>query len=466
MLTADRQLGMIAGFLCGDALGRPFVGLKGGHIQQLAGGRVEGWLADPVLQPERPDHNCLRGLHSCAGQEFIAALAAIFVPDDAGREPAAVCAAHLRDLHGAEAGSPSALRRPGKPLLRALERWGREYPWDAADHFARDEASEGMSPCARSIACALRDDCDDHAFARLTHLKEPSLSAARLMDETAFQLMLDENPMRVSTRAFVDDLFEELRSFEDRIREVPGVVDIWKEIGFGMPIKRLSDALSVVPSLVDSGDDVLVERTILAQAREYSPDRAVAHAQHGFAPALIPWVLYRALGPMSSVNAVEDCINRGGETALAASLVGALCGARHGIESIPDEWLEGCPAWPHAKAIFEARNTAAVESWLAAERSWSSQEEAFIAPLRKKAEALRADKPAPKKKPAKPEEPLPQRQTEELPFAPPPHVWLTEKAGELAPWEKQRLKAERGRRRIDWKEDRREKQKGAGPDAE
>jgi len=466
MNASDRVLGFVAGFLVGDALGRPFVGLKGGHIQQLAGARIEGWLADPVLQPDRPDRNCVRGLHSCAGQEFLAALAALFVADDAGRAHAAVCAAHLRDLHGAEAGAPSSLRRPGKPLLRALERWGAEFPWDAQDHVARDEASEGIGPCARTIACALADDADDLAFARLTHLKEPPLVAARVLREAASAMVRLDAPKKPNVRVIVEDLKFGARDFEDRLREESEVATLWKDLQFGMPVARTSEALAVLPSLVESGDDALAERTFLAQAREYAPDRAVTHAQHGFAPVLLPWALYRALGPMSTARAVEDAINRGGETAMAAGLVGALCGARHGIESIPEEWLAGCLAWPFAKNLVEARNAAAVEAWLAAEQQWSAREEAFVAPLRKKAEAAGADKPAPKKKPAKPEEQPPSGPTEELPFAPSPHAWLTEKGDELAPWEKQRLKSERGRRRIDWKEDRREKQKDDGRGAD
>ncbi len=462
MSFSDKRLGLLAGFLCGDALGRPFNGLKGGHIQQLAGGDVEDFPADPVLFPKEPERNCLAGVHSVLGQEFLAMVASIH-PDETGRDAMAMWATFVKDLHGADDPSgtvASSLRRPGHPLSRALERWARDYPWEAKDHFALEEASEGASCCARAIAAALADDPGGYEAARLTHLKEAPLAGAFVVWRTARSLLETEDAKKIDVRSFVGELQQETRTFEDSLR-TRETADLWTTIGFGRPVARLSDALPVLPSLIESGDDVLAERTLLNQAREFGPDRAVTHAQHGFAAAMVPWTLYRALGPASTPIAMMDAVNRGGRTSLAAALIGGLAGARHGIDSVPPEWLEGLRIWPRAKALLENPSEPTVEAWLAAERALGADEEKFRAPLREKARKARLEAGPERKKPKKPA-PETAEDRGELPFAPSPQAWLEEKGNELAPWEKQRLKAERGRKRIEWKEDRRKGRREGG----
>ncbi len=451
----QKQLALLAGFLCGDALGRPFNGLKGGHVQQLAGGEVEGWLDNTVLLPEKPDRNCLAGVHSVLGQEFLATLAGLH-PDETGRDSIAMWAAFIKDLHGIDDPSgtvTSAIRRPGKPLLRALDRWAMEYPWEAADHFAPSEVSEGASCCNRALAAFTNDAVDCIGIARLTHLKEAPLTCAFIVSRAARMLADLNDAKKINIRAFVAGLHDHTREFEDELRN-SDIAELWKENGFGYPGARVSEALSVLPSLIESGDDVLAERTLVKQAHEFEPDRAVTHAQHGFAPVMIPWVLYRVLGPASTPIAVLDAVNRGGETSLAASLIGGLAGVRYGFDSIPAEWIEGLLVWPEARALLENPSASTIESWLATERRLTANEESFRAPLREAARKATLNS-APKRKKTKKSSTEKIEDQGELPFAPPPQVWLEEKGDELAPWEKQRLKSERGRKRIEWKEDRR-----------
>lgn len=459
-MTCDtqRRLGLVAGFLAGEALGAPFGGVKGGHIRQLAGGWVDGFLAQPILFPDRPDKNHLPGLHSIAGQEFLAVLAS--GGDDAsGRQVAARAAAHLRDLAGEgdeHTAALGALRASGRPLRRAIARWREDYPWDAADHFARAETSEGAAPCARALAGALLAGDEALALARLTHVKEAPFVAAWVVSQAARLLAACDTPKKIDAEGILDQLIDGARAIESEMRD-GDLGALWKENEWGLPRVRFSECLSPVASLLRTGDDALAEKSLVRQAAEFAPAQAIAHVQHGFAPVLVPWVLYRALGATALVPAVEDAVNRGGEAPLVAALIGGLMGARFGLESIPPEWREGCLAWRVAESLALDPSPAAEETWLAAERDWTAREEAMRAPLRAEAEKRRAAA-APKKKPAPKQEPQFTDQGD-LPFAPPPHVWLAEKGEDLAPWEKKRLKAERGRKRIDWKEDRRAKGK-------
>lgn len=462
----DKRMGLVAGYLTGDALGAPFHAVKAGHIQQLAGGRIDGYLANPILFPEKPARNHLPGLHAVTGQEFLAVLAGA-ADDGTGRSPLARAAAHLLDLAGEDdmgGGNAGVLRAPGKPLRRALERWRTEYLWELADYLARDTDGEGASPCARALACSLTEGATPLDATRLTHVRETSLVAAVVVARAGELLLADDDPKKTDAGAILEDLIETARAAEDELREgVQG--EIWRDLGWGNPVCRFSECLSPLASLLKTGDDTLAEKTLVRQAVEFAPQRPVSHLQHGFAPVLVPWVLYRALGPLGPSHAVEDAINRGGEAPLAAGLIGGLTGARHGFDRLPDDWIEGCLAMEWAGALARNPSTAAVQGWIEAERSWTGREHALRRPLQEEIDRNRHDRlPAKKTK----KEPAIIEDSQSLPFAPPPQVWLEQKGDELAPWEKKRLKSERARKRIDWKEDRRRaaKNKRGGEDSE
>ncbi len=462
-MSDDKKIGLVAGFLAGDALGAPFYAVKAAHIQQLVGGWVDDYLADPILFPDKPNKNVLPGLHSIHGQEFLAVLAARN-DQDTGQHPIARAAMLLRELAGDDFDNPhpalGALRAPGKPLRRALHCWSTEYPWEPEDHFALTETSEGASTAARALATVISEtEFDPIGLARLTHLKEPALMAAWTIAWVARRLIEIENPKKIDADELLSELIADARTIEDALRDGP-VGEHWRETGLGYPPARFSECLSPLASLLHTGDDALAEKTLVAQAREFAPLHSVAHTQHGFAPVLVPWVLYRALGPMAPAHAVEDAVNRGGEASLAAGLIGGLIGARYGFEHLPESWMAGCLAWDIARRLTLQPNAATEDDWLAAERGWTAREEELRAPLRKAVDAEKAAMVQSAKKKKKTAEKNAKASIQntpqgELPFAPPPQVWLEEKGNELAPWEKQRLKSERGRKRIEWKEERR-----------
>ncbi|MDX1971739.1 MAG: ADP-ribosylglycohydrolase family protein [Candidatus Sumerlaeia bacterium] len=472
---------LFLGVLVGDALGAPLNGLKAGHIGQLVPG---GWYDEylqpetAVLQPEKPNRNHLPGLHSALGTAFLAFCGcrtdAVTTQHASARAAKALVDLAANTVPHAEdfPHLTGHLRKPGKPLREALERWGADFPWEPAEHLAQEQSSEGAFPCVPALAVLLNADLTDTltpipdfdvapavAVARFTHLRESSLVAAAVIVEAARLLLDCPDGKRLDAKATARALHAYARATEDRLRkgELP---NRWSELGWGFPVQRFSECLSPLVSLLDVEDLGLVEKTLVKQAAEFQPDRPVTHLQHGFAPILIPWVLLKVLGPDSHSAAVEDVLNRGGETSLAAALVSGLLGARYGMEHLREEWLAGLRIRREAEALLDSPGEAAEEAWSAAEVQLTTREEAFRKPLyeRAKRDAPEALKP---KKEKKPEPKLePNRPTDKLPFAPPPQLWLgTEAEAELAPWEKQRLKAERGRKRIDWKEQRREHQR-------
>jgi ADP-ribosylglycohydrolase len=461
-----RLRSIIRAALVGDALGAPFNGLKHGHIQQLAGGQVEGFLTDPLLQPDRPERNRLPGLHGSIGQRLIGALA-FGAPDDLGRDPVARVGTRLQELAGEgedEGYRLGSIREPGRPLRRAIMRWRAEYPWEAADFLAKAEVSEGISAAVMGIAAVACAPADPAAtavqLARLTHFRStgvmPAVAVALLLES----LLAHKPGEKIDAQGLVHDLIPRLheheKAYEDQhARE-------WRELGWGRPRAHLSKALEPLPSLLREENDDLAIRTIVATAEESAPEFKVTHPQHGFAAAAIPWAFYRALGPLAPVRSLEDIINRGGETSAIAAIVAALSVARHGAGSLPDEWYAAALAAPMVDQLIPAVSSDAFDQWVAAEARWTAGEEELREPLRdaiRRQKAVEADRA--RRKPPKKSSSVPQ---EDAPFAPPPHLWL--KPGEEEdPKKKKILKEQRARRRIDWKEERKDKRK-QGPEDE
>lgn len=457
----DRAQAVLQAALVGDALGAPFNGLKSGHIQQLIGNRAEGFLKNPKIQPGRPERNVLPGLHCSQGQRLLASLAAL-APDSAGREPAARVGALLTDLAGdaEEAhGRLGALRQPGRPLRRAAIRWRTDYPWAEDDYFATTEESEGIGAALVGLVPACAESPDSAALAvslaRLTHFKSLPVIAAVAVARLIELLRESGGGKKIDAQGIVRALLESVKVAEEAYDKAHART--WRELGWGRTSTHLSEALGALPSLLREGDDLLAERTLVNTAAQVSSRFPVTHPQHGYVLTSLPWAFYRALGPLPGGIAVEDVLNRGGETSAVAALVAALSVARHGTATLPDEWWAGTLAIGEVPALFGAADETPFASWADRERGWSGREDRELhEPMR---ESLRVDAELEaereRRKPKKTGLPA----QEDAAFAPPPHLWL--KPGEEEnPINKKIMKEQRARRRIDWKEDRRDKNRG------
>nr|WP_255216368.1 ADP-ribosylglycohydrolase family protein [Pseudenhygromyxa sp. WMMC2535] len=66
----------------------------------------------------------------------------------------------------------------------------------------------------------------------------------------------------------------------------------------------------------------------------------------GFIVDTVPAAVYCALWSEDARGAIESAIRLGGDTDTCAAIVGALVGARGGLEGLPKDWLEGVRDWP------------------------------------------------------------------------------------------------------------------------
>lgn len=74
----------------------------------------------------------------------------------------------------------------------------------------------------------------------------------------------------------------------------------------------------------------------------------------GYAYHSVPVALYAFVRHEGDFRpAVIAALNCGGDTDTVGAIVGALCGARHGVEKIPTQWREGIWEWPRSLALLK-----------------------------------------------------------------------------------------------------------------
>ncbi len=461
--TLEQRQPLLVGALVGDAVGFPFQGLRKGHVQQVAEGRPEGFLADPILFPDKPDKNHLPGLHSSLGQRLLASLA-IVREDEMGRDPVARVGAMLLELSGGaepvDDHDFGALRALGRPMRNAVKKWRENYPWDETDWFNSGD-SEGVGPCAVGlIPVALgMDDTTDWCIrlTRLTHFRLLPLAGACAVAECAKLLLPHQGDKRIDGPGIAKELLERVREIETRL--IDSFASEWNDLGWREPAVSLSHFLEPLGSLLVEHSDDLAASTIVRAAKESAPRLEVTHPQHGYVGAGLTWAIWKALSSESMPRTVEDVLNGGGETCGVGAVTMGLLGARFGTAGIPVELSTGCKAADVCKRILANPNETHFAELMTSESRWTAEEEAMRAPIREKLEKARMIAAARQKlNESKSGGKKAASTASSIDVPPPEHLWL--KPGEEEdPKKKKLLKEARGRRRIDWKEDRRKKQR-------
>lgn len=78
---------------------------------------------------------------------------------------------------------------------------------------------------------------------------------------------------------------------------------------------------------------------------------------HTVPVALYAWLRYRG----DFEEAITRVVTLGGDTDTVAAITGALCGATHGVESIPESWLGRFVDWPRSKPYIRRLASALAE---------------------------------------------------------------------------------------------------------
>lgn len=455
---AERIRGCLWGLAVGDALGAPVTGLKAGRVHQLFGD-VTAFLDAREAWGDRPWRWSLPGLHAAPTQQALATLAVVLPSGEVSAR--AVANLWLRMAHeprredlplGAHRGASPTFRH-ALGLLRAKE------PMTG-------QPSAGSGAVARAAPLGAILGADPEALTRavidlaiLTHRDPRAIAGALTVAHAVALFVAAEDPLRLDPRAAVDEIAARVRAGEERL-----LIDHLGALHFPRdseadPIHAMSGALAALAALVQESDDDLAIQTLLRQANRLGPRQAIASPTAGFAPATVAVALYFALAHMRVAESLSRLVSEGKGASVAGAALGALLGARLGEEAIPADWRRGLLAHAEitewANAMAEMRTAADLPDLLACELAWTLREQEARTPLladlarRRAREERRAAAPPKRIKP----EPAPQAEA----FAPPPQTYLRPK--DDRPGAKQRERAARGRKRIAWKDERRERRR-------
>ena len=294
----DRIQGVLIGTAVGDALGLPAEGLSPRRIARRWRGR---WRMNLVLAKGMVSDDTEHTL--MVAQSLLAA------PADAGEFQQQLA----RKLRWWFLGLPAGI---GKATLKAcLKLWLGVAPSRSGIHSA------GNGPAMRSAVIGVffaGDAQQRQAFAaassRLTHSDPRAEIAALAVAETAalFSLNQSENVLEV---------LPTLGSNEE-----------WQGI-----CTRLTQALA-------AGQGV----------REFALAMGLKKGVTGYAFHTVPVALYAALRHGDDFEtALVSALDCGGDTDTVGAIVGALMGARLGIGSIPQPWIDGIADWPRSVSLLQ-----------------------------------------------------------------------------------------------------------------
>jgi hypothetical protein len=187
---------------------------------------------------------------------------------------------------------------------------------------------------------------------------------------------------------------------------------------------HVSDALALVPRLLEEGDDTLAHASIVRQANRCQPHQAIRDPGQGFAPAALTAALYYALGRPSLADALPAALALGRDAHDVGAIVGAVVGARDGAETIPPHWISQLHNAQQIRSRADHLAAGAIDfsGW----RGIVDLETAATAGEQRERRRLAARWEKQGILARKPRRPRPAREPE-TPFAPPPEVWLSSK---------------------------------------
>ncbi len=451
ILPGERILGCLLGMATGDALGAPLEGMKSGRVEQLLG-RVDDYVDADAAHPGKPGRWTPTGLHTANTQLALALGDALLLTGEESRDE---FVENIERLASRGEGPYGALRGLSSDLRAAIGRLreSESPPRSLAPGpvswivplgiFASTQSEEiDLASLAGSLAGVATSDIRTAASA--------AVCAEALRRCLAGEW--DASDGGVDAAASLTDW---AKGAEDRLLE-NGFRSGDDEAADS--VDAVSQTLSVVAPSLKEGNDDLARRSILAEASRHSSERLSADVQAPFAPANIAWALYLALKQRRFDAPVEQALSGGRSASEIAAVIGAIQGARLGPSAIPAPWLSGLIARDlvvhRATAYFEGDIAAIYENDLCqAESAWTRMESegragrfATIQETQKKRDERKQSK-KPRTLAARP--PTTYARADLPAFDPGPD-----------PEEARKKRAQRGRKRIDWKEDRRKRSRG------
>jgi len=434
----ERFRGCLLGLAVGDALGAPLIGMKAGHVRQVYG-EISGYVDAALAWKGRPHKWALSGLYTNNTQRALViadilaregkcdsrALADVFVEMADARVERSVLGCH---------------RRVSRNFRLALE----QMRSPATDPLDCGGPSPGCGAAARVAPFALFYADKPDLLARavietsvVTHRDSRAVVAALVVACAVAQMISSSAGGRHLRPA------DEARLLVERARRGEmALLESYSRHVIGGQTDNLS-YLDLLPRLLEEADDTLAWDSIAREANRCAPERPVHDPSEGFAPAALTAALYLALGGRSFVEAVAAAVGLGRDAHDLGAIVGAIVGARDGVEAIPAAWLTELRNADQVRLRADnlARGDIDYSTWCGVVQLES---EATVTEERERGRlAERWEREGTLVKKRKKQR-TGRKREEEAGFAPPPEVWL-------------RRKADRKGKRLEARDKRREK---------
>jgi ADP-ribosylglycohydrolase len=449
--------GFFPGMSIGDALGAPAQGLKPVRVNQLFGRLADFQEPDKAFE-HSPNNWRLKGLYSFPTQQALAVAESLIL-------------LNAYDLNNIYESLRSLYTEQGG-VYRGMDEVFRKVMDSRAvgdPPLSPGLCHPGIGNISRCLPFALYFKNNEEDLRRailetclLTNNDPRAIAGAAVCVRAASLLACDPDRPVHDPLELLENLRRFTRKSEEYLQDHYG-----QHLCTDLPISlyyAMSDSLDILPLCLKEKNRELVKLTILTEANRHQPPFTISVLNQDFAPSGVCYILYTLLTSRTFGMGIMDIINEGKESRAMGSLIGGLLGLRFGSSGMPEDWLsqikglnqlilrgrelyEGYPDWNERRdlALMEREFTEKENEEIDIRRQAllrdREKEEKRHPPRIKQASTINAKLP-------------PQ---EEAPFAPPPSIVY---GGNLPdPLQAKKDKALRGRKRIEWKEDRRKKKK-------
>ncbi|MFO7567283.1 MAG: ADP-ribosylglycohydrolase family protein [Enhygromyxa sp.] len=319
----DRVAGCLHGLLIGDALGCP----------------VEGWTADQIAaefgrldqMAEVPGPRWRpRGLHSDDGQQALAVLDAICKDPERPELRFVDLMIALRDAapqRGGRWGLHRGVGRNFRQTIRGFQSTGSQDPFAHASATAGNGAAMRIAP----VGLWWRDDPRTRdlraaSLSAVTHADLRGIAAAQAL-AAAIARGLIPTPLPVLNSRLLDDV-------EQAEERAATLLAIEHDRRFGQCLRALVEHRRHCYDLRE------LLAGIEARASSLGGAERKVEATSGFALCSVLTALAIVDFAESFEHALVTAVNLGGDTDTIGAMVGALAGARYGLNAIPSSWID------------------------------------------------------------------------------------------------------------------------------
>lgn len=450
--------GCLLGLAIGDAIGYPIEGMKAGYIKQLFG-EIEGFADNDKFPLENFFKWRASGIYSDDTQQSLAIADVLIMEEGFIKESLAEIFIRLSDE--GEQYQPQGLHRGAEKDFIASVLKMKANPKNL---FSCGHPSASNGAAARIVPMGLyyRDSKEELIrnvveASLLTH-NDPCAIAAAAALARSVSVMINLSPREnVPINEFCSDIKDITIRAENFIED-----NYWKFLDKDKRIlskHTFSDSLSILEPILRENDDDIARSTIIKEANRHNPDFPITSCNQGYAPASVIASLYYGFKYKNFNQGLLTAINEGKDADTVGAMTGALLGAHLGIEAIPTEWISNLKGSEQISLRADAllTNQPDYMKWIDLVENEkqlmeyiSSEKEKFISSHKKEIEKIKEKHE--KKEALKAKLKEERTKIENLAFAPPPDVWLKDKATKLE-------KLARSKKRITWKETRRQKEK-------